>query len=78
MFIKGLKECEWLSVPAWLQVDEEKWPQPWCHVNEVEAERTTSALATENELDQLFDRRRHTTFKQTRKFLAYFVRFKTK
>ena len=42
MSIEGLKESLWLNGPAWLQADEEKWPKPWCQVNEVEAKEATS------------------------------------
>ena len=27
--------------------DEEKWPKPWCQVNELEPEQVTSTVATE-------------------------------
>ena len=55
MSIEVLKEFVWLNGPAWLHTDEEKWPKPWFQVNEVEAEQATSAVTTENKLDQLFD-----------------------
>ena len=51
MYIEDLKECGRLNGPAWLQTDEEKWPKPWCGVNEAEAEQVTSSVATETELD---------------------------
>ena len=54
MSIEGFKESVWLNGPARLQADGEKWPKPWCQVNEVEAEQATSTVATENKLDQLF------------------------
>ena len=63
---------------AWLQAEEEKWPKPWCQVNEVEAEQATSTIATENKLEQLFDWRRYSTFNRIRNFFAYCMRFKTK
>ena len=78
MSIEGLKKSVWLNGPAWLQADEEKWPKPWCQVNEVEAEQATSTVATENKLDQLFDWRRYSTFNRIRYFIAYSMRFKTK
>ena len=68
----------WLNGPSWLQTDEEKWPKPWCQVNEAEAEHVTSSLATETELDQLFDWRRYNTFNRIRKFIVYCMRFTTK
>ena len=55
MCIEGLKEPEWLNEPAWLQTDEEKWPKPWCQMNEVEAEQVTSTLATETDFDRLIE-----------------------
>ena len=55
MSIEDLKESEWLKRPAWLQRDEEKWPKPWCQVSEAQAEQVTSTVATETELEQLFD-----------------------
>ena len=61
MSIEGLKESEWFNGPARLQPDEEKWPKPWCQVNEAEAEQFTSTVATETEL-QLFDWKRYSTF----------------
>ena len=54
MSIEGLNKSVWLNEPAWLQVDEEKWPKPWCQANEFEAKQATSTVATENKLDQLF------------------------
>ena len=57
---------------------DEKWPKPWCQVNEVEAEQATSTVATENKLDQLFDWRRYSTFNRIRNFIAHYMRFKTK
>ena len=78
METQGLKEFVWLNGPAWLQADEEKWPKPWCQVNEVVAEQATSTVATENKLDQLFDWRRYSTFNRIRNFIDYCMRFKTK
>ena len=78
MSIEGLKDSGWLNGPAWLQTDEEKWPKPWCQVNEAEAEQVTSSGATETELDQLFDWRRYIIFNRIRNFIAYCMRFKTK
>ena len=78
MFIEVLKESVWLNGPAWLQADEEKWPKPWCQVNEVEAKQATSTVATEKKLDQLFDWRRYSTFNRIINFIAYCMRFKTK
>ena len=78
MSIEGLKESVWLNEPAWLQADEENWPKPWCQVNELEPEQITSTVATETKLGQLFDWRRYSTFKRIRKFIAYYMRFKTK
>ena len=78
MSIEGLKESAWLNGPAWLQADEEKWPKPWCQVNELEPEQVTSTVATETKLEQLFDWRRYSSFKRIRNFIAYCMRFKTK
>ena len=77
-YIEGLKESVWLSGPAWLQADEEKWPKPWCQVNEVEAEQANSTVARENKLDQLLAWRRYSTFNRIRNLFAYRKRFKTK
>ena len=71
MSIESLKEFGWLSGPAWLQKDKEKWPKPWCQVNEAEAEQVTSSVATETELDQLIDWRRYSTVNKIRNFIAY-------
>ena len=78
MYNECLKLSVRLNGPAWLQADEEKWPKPWCQVNEVEAEQATSTMATENKLDQLFDWRRYSTFNQIRNFIAYCMRLNTK
>ena len=78
MSIEGLKESGRLNGPECLQADEEKWPKPWCQVDEAEAEQATSTVATETELDQLFDGRRYSSFKRIRNFIAYCMRFKTK
>ena len=78
MSVDGLLESVWLNGPSWLQADEEKWPKPWCHLNEVEAEQATSTVATENKLDQLYDWRRCSTFNRVINFIAYCMRFKTK
>ena len=78
MSIEGLKESVRLSGPAWLQADEEKWPKPWCQVNEVEAKQATSTVATEKKLDQLFDWRQYSPFNRIRNFIPYCMRFRTK
>ena len=78
MSIEGLKESVWLNGPAWLQVDEEKWPTTWCQVNELEPEQVTSTVATKTKLEQLFDWRRNSTFNRIRNFIDYCMRFKTK
>ena len=78
MSIKGLKESGWLNGPAWLQTDEEKRPKLWCQVNEADAEQVTSTVATETELEQLFDRTRYSTSNRTRNLIAYCLRFKMK
>ena len=78
MTIEGLKESVWLNGPAWLQADGEKWPKTWCQVNELEPEQVASTVATEKKLDQLFDRRRYSTFSRIRNFIAYCMRFKKK
>ena len=70
MTIEVLKESKWLTGPAWLQKDEEKWPKPWCQENELEPEQVTSTVATERKLDQLFDWRRYSTFNRIRNFIA--------
>ena len=77
MSIEDLKESVWLNGPAWLQADEEKWPKPWCQVNELEPEQVTSTVATETKLGQLFDWRRYSTFNRIRNFIAYCMRFTT-
>ena len=71
MSIKGLFESVWLNGPAWLQTDEEKWPKPWCQVNEAEAELVTSTVATETEIDNLFDWRWYSSFNRIRNFIGY-------
>ena len=78
MPIECLKEHGWLKGPAWLQTDEEKWPKPWCQVNEVKAEQATITVATETELDQLINWRQYWSFNRFRKFTAHCMRFKTK
>ena len=78
MSIEGLKESVWLNRAAWLQADEEKWPKPWYQENELDPEQATSIVATENNLEQLFDWRRYSSFKRIRNFIAYCMRFKTK
>ena len=78
MSIGGLKESGWLNGPAWLQADEEKWQKPWCQVNEAESEQATSTVATETELDQLFDWTQYSSFNRIRNFITYSMRFKTK
>ena len=45
---------------------------------EVEAEQAISSVATETELDQLFDWRQYSTFNRIRHFIACCMRFKTK
>ena len=64
--------------PAWLQTDEEKWPKPWCQVDEAEVEQVTSTVATETGLVQLIDWRRYSTFNRIRNFVAYCKIFQTK
>ena len=78
MSIEGLKESVWLNGPAWLQSDEEKWPRPWCQVNELEPGQVMSTVATETKLDHLFDWRRYSSFNRIRNLIAYCMRFKTK
>ena len=78
MFIEGLKESVWLNRPAWLQGSEGNWPKPWCQENELEPEQVTSTVATETELEQLFDWRRYSSFNRICNFIAYCMRFKTK
>ena len=78
MSIGGLKKSGWLNGPAWLQTDEEKWAKPWCQVCEIEAEQATSTVATETDLEKLFDWTRYSTFNRIRNFIAYCMRFKTK
>ena len=78
MSIEGLKEYVWLNGQACLQADEEKWPKPWCQVNEVEAKQSTSTVATEKKLDQLFDWRRYSPFNRIKNLISYCMRFKTK
>ena len=78
MSIESLKESGWLNAPAWLQTDEEKSPKPWYQVNEAEAQQVTSSVATETELDQVFEWRRYSTFNRIRNFIAYCISFKTK
>ena len=78
MSIEGLKKSGWLNGPAWLQTDEEKWAKPWCQVSEIEAEQATSTVATETDLEKLFDWTRYSTFNRIRNFIAYCMRFKTK
>ena len=78
MSIEGLKESVCLNGPAWLQTDEEKWPKQWGQVNEAEAEQFTYTVATETEIDKLFDWRRYSSFNQNRNFMTYCMRFKRK
>ena len=47
-------------------------------MSEAEAEQVTSSVATETELEQLFDWTRYSTFNRNRNFIAYYMRFKTK
>ena len=47
-------------------------------MNEVEGLQTTSNVATENKLEQLFDWRLYRTLNRIRKFIAYWLRFKIK
>ena len=61
--IEKLDESGWLNGLAWLQTDEERWPKPWCQLNEVEAEQATTTVATETKLDQLFDWRHYNSFR---------------
>ena len=78
MSIERLKESVRLNGQTWLQADEEKWPKPWCQVNEREPEQVMSTVATETKLNQIFDWRRYSTFNRIRNFIAYCMRFKTK
>ena len=78
MSIESLKESVWLNGPLWLQRDEEKWSKPWCQVDKTEAEQVTSTVATETEIDKLFDWRRYSSFNRNRNFNAYCMRFNTK
>ena len=55
MSIKGLNDSGWVTRPARLQKDEEKWPKPRCQENEAQADQFTSSVATETKLDQLYD-----------------------
>ena len=55
MSIEGLKESVRLNGPAWLERSKDNWPKPWCQENELEPEQVTSTVATETNLDQLFD-----------------------
>ena len=64
--------------PALLHKDEENWRKPWCQVNEFEADQATSNVATETKLDQLFDWRQCSSFKQIRSFIVYCMTFGTK
>ena len=45
MSIEGLKEFGWLNGTAWLQTDEEKWPNPCCQVNKVETAQANITVA---------------------------------
>ena len=76
--IEGLMESLWLNGPQWLHTDEEKWPKPWCQVKEAEAEQVISTVATQIEIDKLFDWRQKSSFNQVRNFIAYCKRLKTK
>ena len=78
MSIESLLESGWLNGSALLQTDEEIWPQPFCQLNEVEAEPAASTVHTETKLDQFFDWRQYTSFNRIKNFLAYRKRFKTK
>ena len=60
-----------MNGPAWLLTDEEKWLNPWCQVNEVEAEQANSNVATETKVDQLFDWRQYRTINRIRNSIAY-------
>ena len=77
MSIESLNESICLNGPAWLQTDEEMWPKPWCQVNEAEAEQVPSTVATETEMDNLFNWKRYSSFNRIN-FTAYCMRFKTK
>ena len=76
--IEGLKKSLWVNGPAWLLTDEEKWLKPWCQVNEAEAGQVTSTVATETNVDQLFDWRQYNTFNRIGTFIAYCMGFKSK
>ena len=78
MSIGGLKESVRLNGPAWLHIDEEEWPKPWCQANKVEAEQTTSTVAAETKLPQTFDWDHYSSFDRIRNFIAYCMRFKIK
>ena len=78
MCVEGLKEYGWLNGPAWLQTDEEQWPNPWCQKKVVEVEQATSTVATKTKLDHLFDWRRYSSLNRIRNFIACYMRFKTK
>ena len=78
MSIGGLKESVWLNGLAWLQGSKDNWSKPWCQVNELEPEQVISTVATETELEQLFDWRRYSTFNRNRNFFACCMRFNTK
>ena len=78
MSIEGFKHSEWLNGPAWLQTDEEMWPNPCCQVNEAETDQVTSTVATKTELDQLFGWYQYSAFNRIRNFTAYCMRSKTK
>ena len=71
MSIECLKESVWMNGPAWRLTDEETWLNPWCHVNEFEAEHANSNVATENKVDQLFDWRQYSTINRIRNSIAY-------
>ena len=54
MSTEGPEDSGWLHGPALLHTEEEKWPKPWFQAHTVEVEQSTSTVATENKLDQLF------------------------
>ena len=76
--IEGFNESMCLNGRAWPKQSEDKWPKPWCQEKYFEPERVTSTLTSGTKLDQLFDWRRYSTFKQIRNFIAFCMRFKTK
>ena len=52
--------------------------KPSCQVNDVEAEQSSSSVATEIKIDKLSDWRHYSSFNRIRKFIACCMIFKTK